>query len=385
MKLSASKVRSIGPQEKLKRYSDGGGLYLVVYPSGAKNWIHRATVNGRRTDVGLGSFPAVSLAKARERCQANREAVADGVDVVAEKRREVPTLREAAERIIELNRANWSATNTERVWRGRLESYVFPKLGQRPVDSITVQDVLRILTPLWTTKAETGRRVRYILRQVFNWAAANSYRPDNPAGEIVNGALPRQPQVKTPRRALHYSEVPAALRTITESTAFDTSKLCFKFLVLTAARSSEARGATWDEIDMDARTWTIPAQRMKARQEHRVPLSAPAVEVLQQAEALDDGSGLVFPSPARPGRMLSDMALIKLTRDNDLADRCTPHGFRSSFRSWSLEQTDCPWAVAEAALAHRLGNPVEAVYVRGDLFERRRELMQRWADYVTVW
>ena len=384
MKLSASKVRSIGPQEKLKRYSDGGGLYLVVYPSGAKNWIHRATVNGRRTDVGLGSFPAVSLAKARERCQANREAVADGVDVVAEKRREVPTLREAAERIIELNRANWSARNTERVWRGRLESYVFPKLGQRAVDSITVQDVLRILTPLWTTKAETGRRVRYILRQVFNWTAANGYRPDNPAGEIVNGALPRQPQVKTPRRALHYSEVPAALRTITESTAFDTSKLCFKFLVLTAARSSEARGATWDEIDMDARTWTIPAQRMKARQEHRVPLSAQAIEVLQQAEALDDGSGLVFPSLARPGRMLSDMALIKLTRDNDLADRCTPHGFRSSFRSWSLEQTDCPWAVAEAALAHRLGNPVEAVYVRGDLFERRRELMEDWARFVTT-
>ena len=384
MKLTATKVKGIKPQEKLKRYSDGGGLYLVVYPSGAKNWIHRATVNGRRTDVGLGSFPAVSLAKARERCQANREAVADGVDVVAEKRREVPSLREAAERIIELNRANWSATNTERVWRGRLESYVFPKLSQRPVDSITVQDVLRILTPLWTTKAETGRRVRYILRQVFNWAAANGYRTDNPAGEIVNGALPRQPQVKAPRRALHYFKVPASLETITESTAFDTSKLCFRFLVLTAARSGEARGATWDEIDLQAKTWTIPAHRMKARQEHRVPLSAQAVEVLRQAKRLDDGSGLVFPSPIRRGRMLSDMALLKVLRDNNLADQCTPHGFRSSFRSWSLEQTDCPWAVAEAALAHRLGNPVEAVYVRGDLFERRRELMEDWARFVTA-
>ena len=326
----------------------------------------------------------MSLAKARDRCQANREAVADGVDVVAEKRREVPTLREAAERIIELNRANWTATNTERVWRGRLESYVFPKLSQRPVDSITVQDVLRILTPLWTTKAETGRRVRYILRQVFNWAAANGYRTDNPAGEIVNGALPRQPQVKAQRRALHYSEVPAALNTVTESTAFDMSKLCFKFLVLTAARSGEVRGATWDEIDMQAKTWTIPAHRMKARQEHRVPLSTQAIEVLQQAKRLDDGSGLVFPSPIRRGRMLSDMALLKVLRDNNLADQCTPHGFRSSFRSWSLERTDCPWAVAEAALAHRLGNPVEAVYVRGDLFERRRELMEDWARFVTA-
>ena len=242
--------------------------------------------------------------------------------------------------------------------------------------------MLGILSPLWTTKAETGRRIRYILRQVFNWAAAHGYRPDNPAGEIVNGALRKQRQVKAPRRALHYSEVPEALETIDVSTAYDASKLAFKFLVLTATRSGETRGALWTEIDLQARTWEIPSERMKSRQSHRIPLSAQAVDVLKQAKRLADGSGLVFPSAARPGRSLSDMSLIKLLRDNDLADRCTPHGFRSSFRSWALEQTDCPWAVAEAALAHRLGNPVEAVYVRGDLFERRGELMEQWGNFV---
>lgn len=384
MKLSARRVHTV---KEPGRYSDGDGLYLVVRPSGSKAWVHRVKVNGRRRDIGLGGYPSVTLAQARERLAANRHEIADGKDPVAERRKAkedsgIPTLREAAERIIELNRANWTATNTERVWRGRLKSYVFPALGERTVDSITVQDVLRTLTPLWTTKAETGRRVRYILRQVFNWAAANGYRTDNPAGEIVSGALPRQPQVKAQRRALHYSEVQEALETVGVSTAFDTSKLCFRFLVLTAARSGEARGATWDEIDLKSLTWTIPASRMKARQEHRIPLSAQVAEVLVHAKRLDDGSGLVFPSPARPGRELSDMALIKLTRDNALD--CTPHGFRSSFRSWALEQTDTPWAVAEAALAHRLGNPVEAAYVRGDLFDRRRELMQDWANFLTV-
>ena len=380
MGLSAARVKSIKPETKLRRYADGGGLYLVVKPSGAKQFVGRLTVNGRRRDIGLGGYPAVTLAQARERLAANRHDIADGVDPIAQRRKVVPTLREASESIIQLNRSKWGKENTERVWRGRLEGYVFPALGDVPVDRIRVPDVLAILEPLWTTKAETGRRVRYILRQVFAWTIAHEYRPDNPAGEAIDGALVRQPQVKAHHRSLPYYDVEEALNILEGSNSGLSAKACFRFLVLTACRSGEARGARWDEIDLDGAVWTIPASRMKMGVEHRVPLSTQAVVVLARAWELRDGSGLIFPSPVKQGATLSDMALIKQCRDNDLA--CTPHGFRSSFRTWALEQTDTPWAVAEAALAHRLGDSVEAAYVRGDLFERRRALMQAWGDYL---
>ena len=191
------------------------------------------------------------------------------------------------------------------------------------------------------------------------------------------------PQVREHFRSLPYREVSKAYEIIGPSTASTSAKLCLQFTILTAARSGESRAATWEEVDLEARTWTIPSEKMKAGRPHRVPISEQALDVLAQTRLLRDESNLTFPSPLKPGRMLSDMTLTKILRDNALADRATVHGFRSSFKDWTMEQTDTPWAVGEAALAHTLGNSTEQAYARSDLFERRRRLMQDWANYVT--
>ena len=257
-----------------------------------------------------------------------------------------------------------------------------PKLGNTPLDRIGRGEVLKILTPIWTTRPETARRVRQRMKTIFRWAMAHGFMESNPAGEAIDGALPPLPKVKAHFRALPYQEVGVALKIVDGSQASLAAKLCFRFLVLTAARSGEARGATWDEIDLHDRMWRIPSNRMKAGMEHRIPLSRQALEVLDEVSILRDESSLVFPSSMRRSFTLSDMTLTKILRSAGLADRATVHGFRSSFKNWTLEQTDTPRAVSEAALAHILGNSTEQAYARSDLFERRRELMQMWADYV---
>ena len=206
----------------------------------------------------------------------------------------------------------------------------------------------------------------------------------NVAGEVIDGALPPMPRVQSHFRSLPYQEVAEALTIVDGSGASLAAKLCLRFVVLTAARSGEARNAVWDEIDFDAREWRIPATRMKTANEHRVPLSDAALEVLQQAKGLHDGSGLVFPSPLKPGRPLSDMTLTKVLRDVGLAERATVHGFRAPFRTWALEQTDTPWAVAEAALAHGLGDAVQQSHIRGDAYTRRCKLMEDWAQFLDL-
>ena len=264
-----------------------------------------------------------------------------------------------------------------------LERHAMLTLGNTPLDRIDRGKVLRVLTPIWTTRPETARRVRQRMRTVFRWAMAHGFMETNPAGEAIDGALPPMPKVKAHLRALPYQEVRAALETVEASQASVAAKLCFRFLVLTAARSGEARGTTWDEIDLQGKEWRVPAQRMKAGMEHRIPLSKQALNVLSDASALREESGLVFPSPLRPGAPMSDMTLTKVLRSVGLADRATVHGFRSSFKNWTLEQTDTAWAVSEAAQAHTLGNSTEQAYARSDLFERRRTLMQQWADYLS--
>ena len=273
---------------------------------------------------------------------------------------------------------------TRQEWIQTLERHAFPKIGNKPVDTISRSDLLAVLTPIWSTRPETARRVRQRMRTIFRWAMANELIESNPAGEAIDGALPSMPKVKAHLRALPYQEVGAALRTVDESQTSPASKLCLAFLVFTAARSGEARGVTWDVIDLEGAAWTVPGSRMKAGEEHRVPLSNQAVGVLTLARELQGGSGLCFPSPLLRGRMLSDMTLTKILRATGLAERATVHGFRTSFRTWSMEQTDAPWAVAEAALAHQLGGSVEQAYARSDLFVRRRGLMQQWADYLTT-
>ena len=366
------------------RHGDGGGLYLNVAKGGSKSWVQRIAIDGRRRDVGLGGFPAVSLAKARERAAQNRDAIADGRDPVAEKRTPkpaMPTFREAARACHEMNRPRWRNEKHATSWLATLERHAMPKLGQLPVDRITRADVLAVLTPIWGTRQETARRVRQRIRAVMRWAVAHGHRDGNPAGEGIDGALPPMPVIRAHFRALPYREVPAALETIVASTAGVAAKTCFEFLVLTAARSGEARGATWDEIDLDARLWTIPAERMKGGVEHRVPLSEAAIAALEEAASLRGESGFVFPSPVG-GRRLSDMTLTKILRTVGLAERATVHGFRSSFRDWAAECTSASYAAMELSLAHHVGNTVERAYARSDLLEQRRALMDQWAEHV---
>ena len=382
MKLSATRARALRDPG---RYSDGDGLHLLIHKNGRRSWVQRITVDGRRRDIGLGGYPTVSLAQARKRATDNREAISSRRDPVAEKHRPaMPTFSEAAHTVHETNKPRWRNGRHTSAWIQTLERHAFPKIGNKKIDKIGRTDVLSVLTPIWSTRPETARRVRQRMRTIFRWAMANELIETNPAGEAIDGALPSMPKVKAHLRALPYQEVGSALKTVDASQTSPASKRCLKFLVLTAARSGEARGATWDEIDLEGATWTIPGSRMKAGEEHRVPLSEQALNVLTLAHHLEDGSRLCFPSPLRTCRMLSDMTLTKILRSTGFADRATVHGFRTSFKTWTMEQTDTPWAVGEAALAHQLGGSVEQAYARSDLFDRRRVLMQKWADHLTA-
>ena len=378
-RLSVTKVRALS---KPGRYSDGGTLILNVTPGGSKSWIQRLTIDGVRRDIGLGSFPFVSLADARNKAFENRRLARGGGDPLAAKRKvKAPTFREAAQRTHEATRPRWRSERVAKKWWQGLSKHVFPILGDKRVDRIGREDVLRVLTPLWTSRPEQARKLRQAIRSTLAWAQAHGHVDTNIAADAINGALPAQPAVKEHLRSLPYRDVPDALATVDASRASLFARLCLRFTVLTAARSGESRGATWEEIDLDAREWRIPARRMKSGVEHRIPLSDAALSVLARARPLRKDSDLIFPSPVRSGRPLSDMALTKLLRDTGLAERATVHGFRSSFRDWCAE-TGQPRELAEAALAHTVPG-VEGAYFRSDLFERRRHLMADWARYLT--
>ncbi|MCY4495878.1 MAG: integrase arm-type DNA-binding domain-containing protein [Rhodospirillaceae bacterium] len=377
-RLTSAKIKSLSVPGL---YGDGGTLYLSVSPGGSKSWIQRITINGKRRDLGLGGFPLVSLAEARDKAFENRRLARRGGDPLAAKRKvRMPSFREAAERTFEANRPRWRSAKVEKTWMQQLERHAFKHLGDLPVDRIERGDVLDVLVPIWTAKPEVARKLRQRMRATLRWAQAHGYVEQNVAGEGIDGALPAQPAVREHLRALPYREVAAAMETVDTSRASLAAKLCLRFTILTTARSGETRGALWSEIDLDAHEWRIPATRMKAGVEHRVPLSDAARAVLEQARPLHDESDLVFPSPVRRGRPLSDMALTKVLRDTGLAERATVHGFRSSFRDWCAE-TGKPREIAEAALAHIVGG-VEGSYFRSDLFERRRRLMADWAGYL---
>lgn len=376
-------VRMVKALERPGRYGDGGTLYLVVAPGGSKSWVQRLVMSGRRRDLGLGGYPLVTLAEAREQAFDNRRLARRGRDPLADRRRAAtPTFEEASARALEANRPRWRNAKTAANWTESMTKHAFPVFGSRRVDQIGREDVLSVLTPIWTSKPELARKVRQRIRATLQWAMAHGYVEKNVAGEAINGALPAMPAVAAHFRALPYGEVGHALTLIEASRASLSARTCLRFLALTACRSGEARGATWDEVDIKSREWRIPAPRMKTAAEHRVPLSDAALAVLKSVRPLRNYSGLVFPSPQRPGRPLSDMTLTKVLRDTGLADRATVHGFRTSFRTWASEQTSVPHAVAEMALAHAVGSSVERSYSRSDLFDKRRELMDQWAQYV---
>ena len=363
-------------------YHDGHGLILRVTRAGTKQWVQRLRIRGKRRELGLGGYPLVTLAMAREAALANRRAVHAGGDPLAEKRRArgVPTFAEAARKVFELRRDGWRNAKHAGQWITTLEQFVFPRIGARGVDEISAEDVIAVLSPIWHAKPTTAKRVRQRIGAVLTWAVAQGLRPDNPA-DAVKAVLPKPNGAGgNAHRALPYIEVADAIAAVRASGAAPVLKLAFEYLVLTAARAGEVRFATWGEIDMDAATWTVPAERMKAKREHRVPLSDRAVEVLGEAQALRSKHGdLVFPS--RGGRPLTERGFIQaLAR---LGINATAHGFRASFRVWAQECTNIPREVCEAALAHTNPNKAEAACARSDLFEKRRELMERWARFLS--
>ncbi|MDE0242535.1 MAG: integrase arm-type DNA-binding domain-containing protein [bacterium] len=362
--------------------TDEHGLYLRVSPRGAKSWIQRLNIQGLRTDNAIGHYPAMGLAEARVAAfERWKIAKAGGDPRKADgKAAPGPTFAEAAEAVIAMHEPTWRSPKSAPQWRASLETYAYPVIGKLPVAEITPGHVMAVLQPMWSEKRETARRVKQRISAISRWAVAQGYRTDDPAGIVIDAALPRSGVERRHMPALAYEEVAGCIAKVKASRrASRSSKLALEFLILTAGRSAEVRKATWEEIDLEARTWTVPAERMKVNRAHRVPLSARALELLAEVRELSDGSGLVFPG-MRAGRPISENTHAKLLRE--LGFDAVTHGFRSSFRDYAAEQTHTPHAVMEAALAHTIKNKAEAAYARSDLFDKRRELMESWARYL---
>ncbi len=380
MRLTARKVATAAPG----RHTDGRGLMLLVKKSGSRSWVLRYQIEGRRRDMGLGAWPEVTLAMARERAREARRRIAEGYDPLNEKRERVKRLlfQEAAVALMESKRSGWRNAKHAAQWRSTLESYAYPILGDLDVQAISTHEVLAVLKPIWLVKTETASRVRQRIEAVLDYASALGARDGaNPArwrGHLDH-LLPRPGKVRAVRHfpALDWREAPAFMAELIQGNGSGARALAF--LILTAARSCEVRGATWDEIDFKARVWTIPAPRMKASKEHRVPLSDTAVAQLGEPYDPDE---LVFPSTGSVIRPMSDMTLSAVVKRLGTLD-ITVHGFRSTFRDWAGEATPFAREVIEAALAHGLKNKAEAAYARGDLFAKRRRLMDAWATFLS--
>jgi integrase len=378
--LTAATVRSLSAKGF---YPDGQGLYLKIDPSGAKRWMQRLVIQGKRRDLGLGSASLVSLAEARECALQNRKLARAGGDPLASRKQSesIMTFEAAAQRVHDLHLPTWRNAKHGQQWLNTLRQYAFPHFGKKRLDAMTGSDVLSALSPIWNKRPETARRVKQRIGTVLKWANANGWRTDNPA-DAISKALPKHDRSTIKhQKALPYDQVTDALNRVRESDASFSSKLAFEFMVLTATRSGETRGAVWDEFDLEKEEWTIPGERMKSKRPHRIPLSPRCIVILKQAKALQSKtSSYVFPG-ALDGKPLSDMTLSKLLKE--LGVGAVPHGFRSSFRDWAGERTNFPREVCEFALAHVIKDKAEAAYARSDLFEKRRKLMEDWSRYLT--
>lgn len=369
------------------------GLYLQILPTGGRSWLLRVRIGSRRREIGLGGFPDVTLAQAREKARELRDQISAGRDPVEEKQtaKSAAKAAQAARRTfqrcaldyIAAHESGWRNAKHAQQWRNSLEQHVFPTMGELLVSDIDLPHVIDVLRPIWATKNETASRLRGRIESVLDWATVHNYRSGlNPArwrGHL-DKLLPKPSKVAIVEhhKAIPVGEVGAFVQALRKTSGMGA--LALEFAILTAARSGEVRGATLDEIDRSAKMWIIPASRMKAGKEHRVPLSEAALSVIDRAAALPQvaGAGLLFPAPR--GGQLSDMTLTAAMRRMEVD--AVPHGFRSTFRDWAAERTNYPREVAEAALAHVIADKVEAAYRRGDLFDKRRRMMDEWAEFV---
>ena len=389
-RLSALKVERVN---KPGMYADGGGLYLRVTPEGAKNWVLRYMLDRRPRWMGLGPLALYGLQEARARALDARRKRHDGVDPIEARRAEraqqrldaakAITFKECAESYIASHRAGWRNDKHKYQWSATLSTYAYPAIGTLPVQAVDTALVLKVLEPIWTVKPETAGRVRQRIESILDVAKVRGYRDgENPArwrGHL-DKLLPARSKVRAVEHhaALPYAQLPALLASLREREAVSARAL--EFLILTAGRTGEVIGARWGEIDLLDKTWTVPAARMKTHRDHRVPLSARAVAILQDMqEARDGDNAFVFPGP-RPGKPLSNVALLRLLERMGLND-LTVHGFRATFKTWASERTSTQNEIVEASLAHTIGGKVEQAYRRGDMFEKRRRLMQQWATF----
>lgn len=365
------------------------GLHLQINENGAKSWILRIRVNNKRRDIGLGSFPTISLSEARENARRIRQDVRQGIDPVQERKEKRNALQAsraaeitfemASTQFIAVKSTEWKGEKQKQVWENSLLEYAYPLIGKLQVKDIELSHIVKILEPIWQDKTETAVRLRGRIENILDWATVRKYRTgDNPAR--WKGHLDKiLPNPEKFRKKAHFPALPLNqikdfMTSLYTKDGFGSQALAF--LILTVARSGEVRGATWDEIDFSAKTWTIPAARMKAGKEHRIPLSDAAIRILQN-QPRHDGVNYIF--PALRGGKLSDTTLLAVMRRMNVT--AVPHGFRSTFRDWVAEHTNFPNEVAEMALAHTIKSRVESAYRRGDLFKKRKQMMTKWASF----
>lgn len=395
----ARKAKELGPLEVSRLNMPGlhfvggvAGLALQVTIAGARCWVLRAAVGGKRRHMGLGGYPDVTLAGAKEAARVARSQISDGIDPISERQSKrsalaaaiaaTMTFSEAAEKYIAAHEAGWKSPKSSAQWNSSLVSYAFPVIGKISVSDVETAHIMRVLEPIWTTKTETASRVRGRMESILDWATVRGFRKgENPArwrGHLEHLLAARADVQKIEHHAaLDYREVGAFLVNLRQQEGLGARAL--EFAILTASRSGEVRGATWSEIDLDTGVWTIPKERMKAGKEHRVPLSAESVLLLKELPRIA-GTDLVFPNAKNA--ILSDMTLTAVLRRMNIA--VTAHGFRSSFRDWAGESTAYPREVIEHALAHQLKDKAEASYARGTLFDKRRRLMADWAKFCRI-
>ena len=377
MKLTAKFVENVSEAGK---YYDQHGLFLHVRPSGAKKWLQRYTFQGRRREIGLGSAKIVSVATARRNAHQNLVLVSEGIDPIEDKKRDsiIPQFEMAARKVYEDNRPTWRNAKHAAQFITTLETYAFPVIGSMSVKEINSSHILRILSPIWVTKAETAKRVRQRLSTVFKYCVAQQWRTDDPANIAIVEALPNPKRKVQHRKSISYNDVSDFIETVSKSSAGLSTKLGLEFLILTATRSGEVRNARWNEVN--GSIWTIPAERMKAGVAHRIPLPSRCIEILEEAKTINQGSGFIFEG-TKPNKPLSENTFNKLMKELGLEVHA--HGFRTSFRTWTQEKTNYPREIAEAALAHSLRDKAEAAYARSDLLEKRAEMMEAWAQFIS--
>ena len=391
-KFTALEVKRLS---KPGRYGDGGGLWLQVRDAERKSWLLRFMLNGKSREMGLGPVELVTLAEARDKALAARKRLLDGIDPLEERQAQkaaraakagAMTFRQTADRYIAAHSASWRNEKHAAQWTSTLETYAYPVFGGVLVDAVETGHVMQALEPIWAKKPETASRLRGRIEAVLDYAKSRGWRTgENPArwkGHVSN-LLPKKTKVRAVEHhaALPWKEVGAFLGRLRGEPG--TAALALQFTILTAARTNEVIGARWSEIDLDAKAWTIPAERMKGNKEHRVPLSAPALAILAGMKEDHGNEPEAFLFPGRSGKAMSNMGMAMLLRRMKRED-LTVHGFRSSFRDWASEATSYPGDIAEAALAHTIASKVEAAYRRGDLFEKRAAMMKDWAAHCSA-